>query len=38
MSDKQYRRLQKSLKARKKVTLKRAWRNLFVKSGYLKGE
>ena len=36
MTDKQYRRMQKTLKRRKKDTLKRAWRNIFVKSGYLK--
>lgn len=38
MTDKQHRRLKKSLKRRKKDTLKRAWRNIFVKSGFLKGD
>ncbi len=35
MTDKGKRRLKKSLAKRKKERLNRAWRNLFVKSGYL---
>lgn len=36
MTDKQKRRLKKSLAKREKGRLNRAWRNIFVKSGYLK--
>ena len=35
MTDKQYRRLHKSLKRRKKAHIKDCWRNIFVKSEYL---
>ncbi|WP_340373269.1 DUF3983 domain-containing protein [Peribacillus sp. FSL E2-0218] len=36
MTDKQKRRLKKYLAKREKDRLNRAWRNIFVKSGYLK--
>ncbi len=36
MTDKQKRRIRKSLKKRQKEQLARSWRNIFVKSGYLK--
>ncbi|MFJ7756297.1 DUF3983 domain-containing protein [Peribacillus muralis] len=36
MTSKRKRRLKKSLAKRRKDRLNRAWRNIFVKSGYLK--
>nr|WP_260286754.1 DUF3983 domain-containing protein [Peribacillus sp. BBB004] len=38
MTDKQKRRTRKSLARRKKDRLNRAWRNIFVKSGYLENK
>lgn len=38
MTAKGKRRLKKSLAKRKKDRLNRAWRNIFVKSGYLEAE